>query len=66
MEPEEAEANINKEPLIWKLQRDKALMLILNSAVTDEEAKKKLDAKRAEAMEKAEAAAQVSGEVKES
>lgn len=66
MEPEEAEANINKEPLIWKLQRDKALMLILNSAVTDEEAKKKLDAKRAEAMEKAKAAAQVSGEVKES
>ena len=66
MEPEEAEANINKDPLIWKLQRDKALMLILNSAVTDEEAKKKLDAKRAEAMEKAKAAAQVSGEVKES
>ncbi|MBQ9059790.1 MAG: hypothetical protein IJ128_01430 [Firmicutes bacterium] len=49
MEPEEAEANINKAPLIWKLQRDKALALILNSAVTDEEGKKRLDEERAKA-----------------
>ena len=55
MEPEEAEANINKDPLIWKLKRDKALALVLNSAVTDEEGKKKLDEKRKEAMEKAKA-----------
>jgi FKBP-type peptidyl-prolyl cis-trans isomerase (trigger factor) len=39
MEAEEAEANVNKEPLIWKLKRDKALEFILNSAVTDMEAK---------------------------
>lgn len=49
MEPEEAEANINKEPLIWKLRRDKALALVLDSAVTDEAAKAELDAARAEA-----------------
>ena len=55
MESAEAEANIDKEPLIWKLKRDKALALVLNSAVTDEEGKKKLDAKRKEAMEKAKA-----------
>lgn len=53
MEPEEAEANINKEPLIWKMKRDKALALILNSAVTDEEGKRILDAKREEALKKA-------------
>ncbi len=53
MEPEEAEANINKEPLIWKLKRDKALALVLNSAVTDEEGKKELDEKRKAAAEKA-------------
>ncbi|MBQ9015085.1 MAG: hypothetical protein IJ109_03095 [Firmicutes bacterium] len=57
MEPEEAEANINKDPLIWKMQRDKALALILNSAVTDEEGKKALDEKRAKAREKAQAEA---------
>jgi len=59
MEPEEAEANINKDPLIWKLKRDKALALVLNSAVTDEEGKKKLDAARAEAKAKAAAEAVV-------
>ncbi|MBE6046157.1 MAG: hypothetical protein E7221_05580 [Clostridiales bacterium] len=59
MEPEEAEANINKDPLIWKLKRDKALVLILNSAVTDEEGKKKLDEARAKAREKAAKAAVV-------
>lgn len=44
--PEEAEANIDPDALIWKLKRDKALRLILDSAVTDEEGKKKLDRKR--------------------
>lgn len=38
MEPEEVEANIDREILEWKLRRDKALALILNSGVTDREA----------------------------
>ena len=59
MEPEEAEANINKDPLIWKLKRDKALELILNTAVTDEEGKKVMDEKRRAAREKAEKEAEV-------
>lgn len=59
MEPEEAEANINKDPLIWKMKRDKALELILNSAVTDEEGKKVMDEKRKKAREKAEAETKV-------
>ena len=59
MEPEEAEANINKVPLIEKLKRDKALMLVLNSAVTDEKAKAKLDKKREEAKKKEMAEAQL-------
>jgi FKBP-type peptidyl-prolyl cis-trans isomerase (trigger factor) len=44
--PEEAEANIDPEALNWKLKRDKALRLILDSAVTDEEGKKELDRRR--------------------
>ncbi len=52
MEPEEAEAGIDKDALLYKLKRDKALTLILNSAVTDEEGKKALDQARKEAKEK--------------
>lgn len=49
--PEEAEANIDRDALVWKLKRDKALRLILDSAVTDEAAKKELDQKRKELRE---------------
>ncbi len=61
MEPEEVEANINREPLIWKLKRDKALVLVLNSAVTDEAAKAELDRKREEARKKASEQAIIEG-----
>lgn len=49
--PEEAEANIDRDALVWKLKRDKALRLILDSAVTDEAAKIELDQKRKELRE---------------
>ena len=52
--PEEAEANIDRNALIWKLKRDKALRLILDSAVTDQAAKEELDRKREEARKKME------------
>ena len=63
MEPEEAEANINRDPLIWKLRCDKALAFILNSAKTDEKGKTELDKKRMEAKKKLESMASItSGE----
>lgn len=52
LEPEEAEANIDKGAFAGKLVRDKALTLILNAAKTDYEAKAALDKKRAEAAAK--------------
>ncbi|HCS66914.1 MAG TPA: hypothetical protein DIW34_01435 [Oribacterium sp.] len=48
VEPEEAEANIDRAALVWKLKRDKALRIILDSAVTDEKGKAALDKKRQE------------------
>lgn len=42
MEPEEVEAQIDKQPLIWKILRDKALVQILDSAGTDEELRRSL------------------------
>ena len=65
IEPQEAEANIDKELLAAKLQRDKALALILNNAVTDEAAKAELDAKRKAAREKLKEEAKVQGKVEE-
>lgn len=52
IEPEEAEANIDKGAFSGKLVRDKALALVLNAAKTDYEAKAELDRKRAEAAAK--------------
>ena len=49
IEPEEAAANIDRDAFTGKLRRDKALALILNSAVTDYKAKEELDRKIAEA-----------------
>ena len=46
VKPEELEAKISKESMIWMLKHDKALTLILDSARTDEEDKKKLDEER--------------------
>ena len=54
MAPEEAEANIDREALLFKLKRDKALALILNSAVTDAKGKEALDKARKAAREKIE------------
>lgn len=51
MEPEEVEANIDRDALAGKLRRDKALALILNSATTDYEGKARLDRQRAKAQE---------------
>lgn len=59
IKPEEAEANIHRNLLTDKLKRDKALALILNSGVTDEEAKKELDEARAEARKRMEEAAHI-------
>ena len=59
VEPEEAEANIHKDLLADKLKRDKALALILDSGVTDEAAKKKLDEARAEARRQMEENARI-------
>ncbi|MBQ6622233.1 MAG: hypothetical protein IJH75_05315 [Mogibacterium sp.] len=42
MTPEEVENKMDLEPLRWKLARDKAMMLILNSASTDEALRAKL------------------------
>ena len=61
MEPEEAEANIDRQALEWKLKRDKALALVLNSAVCDEAAKAELDKKREEAMKKMSQEAEIAG-----
>ncbi|MBQ6582750.1 MAG: hypothetical protein IJH77_02855 [Mogibacterium sp.] len=41
MTPEEVENKMDIEPLRWKLARDKAMVLILNSAGTDEELRAK-------------------------
>lgn len=53
LSPEEAEAGIDRDALTAKLKRDKALALILNSAVTDYEGKAALDAARKAAKDKA-------------
>ena len=57
--PEEAEANIDRDAFTGKLERDKALRMILNSAVTDYEAKADLDKKRAQARAKMEEGVEV-------
>lgn len=61
LEPEEVEANIDRDGLIWKIRRDKALAIVLNSAVTDEEGKRLLDEARAAARKKAEEDAKIKG-----
>lgn len=54
VEPDEAETHIDRDALVWKLKRDKALRLILDSAVTDEAAKAELDQKKKEEKERME------------
>lgn len=61
--PEEAEANVEREALVWKLKRDKALQLILDSAVTDEEAKQKLDQRRKALRENMEKGVEIRNEI---
>ena len=59
---EEAEANIDRDAFTGKLKRDKALALILNSAVTDYPAKEELEKKRAEAKARMEEQVEVRNE----
>lgn len=47
VEPEEAEAELDRKALEWKLLRDKAAALVLDSAKTDEELRSRLEAERA-------------------
>ena len=46
VEPEEAEAELDRKALEWKLLRDKAAALVLDSAKTDEELRSRLEAER--------------------
>lgn len=46
VEPEEAEAELDRKALEWKLLRDKAAALVLDSAKTDEELRSRLEAEK--------------------
>ncbi len=54
MSPEEVENKMDLEPLRWQLLRDKAMVLVLDSAETDEilRAKKAADARKTEKVER--------------
>ncbi|MBQ2678275.1 MAG: hypothetical protein IJF96_05175 [Firmicutes bacterium] len=54
MTPEEVEAKMDMDPLRWKLQRDKALMLVLSAGETDEEARAERIKKQEEQQKKME------------
>lgn len=63
VEPDEAETHIDRDALVWKLKRDKALRLILDSAVTDEAAKAELDQKKKEEKERLEKEVEIRNQI---